>query len=103
MTKLLKRRYNRFKNKPKLPPQFIPVVSIEGPNLWATCIWLSKANQLFTSKQEQAWLPVLARHLREKYGVEAENLTLTWVPERWSYRVNFNNDEEFIMLKMVHM
>ena len=94
---------SRYKNRAKLPPRFVPAVSIEGPALWATCIHLSSAHQQFTAKQEQSWMPILAKTLRDKYGVEAENLTLTWVPERWSYRVNFNNDEEFIMLKMTHM
>lgn len=95
------KRRNKFKNAPKIANKFEPISWIEGSNLWVSCIHIEITKKRFTKKQEQLWLPVLATHLSQKYNIDAKTLTLTWDKHKSCYKISFDNDEEFIMLKLL--
>jgi len=82
------------------PAQFNPNIWIDGPGMYADCPHLKGLE--FSEKQESDWSIRLAKILRDEWNINASNLTLEWQEEHRRYKLNFNDDEEFIMVKLIH-
>lgn len=97
------RRRNKFRNRSPIAIKFLPSVWIEGDAVWATCSYISNEGHTLSQAQETLWLPMLAKALKQRYDVDAKNLTIEWDKEGRKYRINFNDNAEFVMLKLIHM
>lgn len=82
------------------PVQFVPKIWIDGPGMYATCPFLE--TKRFSDKQELDWGVQLAEELRENWDIDARSMTMEWEEEFSRYKLNFNDDEEFIMVKLIH-
>jgi hypothetical protein len=52
--------------------------------------------------QERHWSRVVHLELLDNWGIDSKNLTLEYEVDKILYRINFNDDEEFIMAKLIH-
>lgn len=91
-----RRRTRRF--NVGTPDHFIPNLWIDGDSMYADCSAFEW--QKFTEKQEHEWMKLLCIKLREEWDVDARNLTIDWEQNNNRYRINFNDDQEFIMFKL---
>lgn len=78
---------------------YIPEIWIDGEVMYATCEWLRGKSFVDTKQaQRMTFENRLWRALRDDWGVLAQGLTIKY--EHGRVRINFDNDEEFIMTKI---
>lgn len=86
--------------KRSFPDPYIPTIWIDGPEMYATCAWLK--NKTFVDTKQANRLTFenrLWRALKDDWGVLAQTLTLDY--QKGRVRINFNDDQEFIMTKLL--
>lgn len=82
--------------------QFRPSIWIDGPHMFVSCVALSVEHKHLTEIQEQYFARVVHLELIDNWSIDSKNLTLEYDAEKYRYRINFNDDEEFIMVKLIH-
>ena len=94
----VRRRYSRNLYG-RFPDPYLPKVWIDGPEMFATCEWLSGKTFVDTKQADRMTFENrLWRALKDDWGVLAQSLTLDY--QKGRVRINFDDDEEFIMTKM---
>ena len=95
------RRQKRFSKS--TPVRFQPVIWIDGPYMYASCNALPNIGpKKFSELQELQFAKLVHVELRDKWNINSQNLTMDFDCKQCAFRINFNDDEEFIMVKLLH-
>jgi len=86
----------------KIPARYKPEIWIDGANMYVNCGAMSGKYHEFSPKQEQDFVKLIHNELKANWGIDSQNLTLDLDPDKTKYRINFNDDEEFVMVKLMH-
>lgn len=88
-----------LKAKARGNAKFRPTVWIDGPHMYATCPWLSYSSYSDTKfRDRMTFENRLWRHIKEIYDILPNALTLNYLDGK--VQINFDNDEDFVMLKL---
>jgi len=99
MARLFHRRQRRLTAR-AFPEKFKPKVWISGESMYTSCQALEFLE--FTKFQEQRYLTLVHVILRDKWDIDARDLTIEWEADNQRYRINFNDEQEFIMVKLLN-